>query len=73
MNKPVYLGLSILQPVTKYFGLTLVFMWSSSLLEKSNFCFSRVFLLALTKFLIWQGDWALGYHSMEFRHSPDIS
>ena len=26
MNKPVYLGLSILQPVTKYFRLTLVFM-----------------------------------------------
>ena len=43
MNKPVYLGLSILQLVTKYFRLTLVFMWSSLLLEKSNFCFSRVF------------------------------
>ena len=26
MNKPVYLELSILQPVTKYFRLTLVFM-----------------------------------------------
>ena len=43
MNKPVCLGLSILPPVTKYFRLTLVFMRSSSLWEKSNFCFSRVF------------------------------
>ena len=33
----------------------------------------KSFLLALTKFLIWQVYWALGYHSMGFRNSPDIS
>ena len=27
----------------------------------------------LTKFSIWQGNWELGYHSLKFRHSPDIS
>ena len=31
------------------------------------------FFLALTKILISQGDWALGYHSMGFRHPPDFS
>ena len=35
--------------------------------------FFGTFLLVLTKFLFWQGDWALGYHSMGFRHFPDIS
>ena len=30
-------------------------------------------VLVLTKFLFWQGDWALGYHSMGFRYFPDIS
>ena len=25
------------------------------------------------KVSFWQEDWALGYHSMEFRHFPDIS
>ena len=27
----------------------------------------QVFFVALTKFSIWQGDWALGYHFMEFK------
>ena len=31
------------------------------------------FLLVLTKFSFWQGDWALGYQSMGFRYCPDIS
>ena len=31
------------------------------------------FLLVLTKLSIWPGDWALGYHSMGFRHFPEIS
>ena len=31
------------QPVTRHFGLTLVFMWGDVLREKLNFCFSRVF------------------------------
>ena len=40
--------------------------------EKFNLFF-KSFLLALTKFSIWQRDWALGYNSMKFRHSPCIS
>ena len=71
--KVTFLLHSMLQPVTKYLRLTLVFMWSSALWEKFNVCFSRVFLLALRKPSIWQGDWALAYHSMGFRHFPDIS
>ena len=30
-------------------------------------------LLVLMKLSFWRGDWALGYHSMEFRQLPDIS
>ena len=30
-------------------------------------------LLVLMKLSFWRGDWALGYHSMEFRQFPDIS
>ena len=26
----------------------------------------------LAKLSFWQGDWALGYHSMKFRQVPDI-
>ena len=59
-NKPTFFTRNYLQPVTKYLGLTLVFVWRVALREKFNFCF----LLALTKFSIWRGDWALGYHSM---------
>ena len=40
--------------------------------EKFSFCF-KSFLLVGKRFLFWHGDWALGYHSMEFRHFPDIS
>ena len=61
-----------LQSFAKYLRLTLVFMRNSALWEKFNFCFSRDFLLVLTKFSFWQGGWALGYHSMKFRHFPDI-
>ena len=32
-----------LQSLTKYLGLTLVFLWIIALWEKFNFCFSRVF------------------------------
>ena len=31
------------------------------------------FLLGSTKLLFWQGDWALGYHSMNFKYFADIS
>ena len=34
--------------------------------------FFKRFLLVLTKFSFWQGDWALGYHSMRFLHFPDL-
>ena len=30
-------------------------------------------MLLLTKFSFWQEDWAPDYHSMRFRHFPDIS
>ena len=49
------------------------FISNSALREKFNFCFFKSFLLVLTKFLFWQGDWALGYHSMKVRHFPVIS
>ena len=55
-----------LQSSTKYLRLTLVFMWNCTLREKFCFCFSRVFLLVLTKFSFRQGDWALGHHSLKF-------
>ena len=37
-----------------------------------GFHFFRGSLLALAEFSVWWG-WLLGYYSMEFRHSPDIS
>ena len=40
---------------------------------KVSLLFSKSFLLVLTKISFWHGDWALGYHSMEFRHFPNIS
>ena len=39
--------------------------------EKSRFF--KSFLLVLTKLPFWQGDWALGYHSMKFRQFLNIS
>ena len=37
------------------------------------FLFFKSFLLVFTKFLFWQGHWALGYHSMGLRYFSDIS
>ena len=37
--------------------------------RSQNICFS----LILAKSSFWWGDWALGYHSMEFRHFPNVS
>ena len=34
---------------------------------KVQFLFLKSFFLMLTKFLFWQGDWALGYYSMKFK------
>ena len=59
------------QSFTRYLR-SLVFMSNSALREKFNFCFFKSFLLVLIKFLFWQEDWAPGYHSMTFRHLPDI-
>ena len=39
----IVFGYVQLQAFTKYLRLTLVFMRNSAILEKSNFCFSRVF------------------------------
>ena len=40
---------------------------------KVGFLFFKGFPLALAKLSFWWGCWALGYHSMEFRHFRDIS
>ena len=39
---------------------------------KVSFLFSKSFLLVLTKLAFWHEDWEL-YHSMKFRHFPNIS
>ena len=52
------------------FELNLVFMWNCALWKK--FLFFKSFLLVLTKFSFWLGDWTLGYHSVKFRHLPQI-
>ena len=59
------------QSFTKYLRLALASMSHSALRKKFNFCFSRAFLLVL-KFSFCQGNWALGYHSMEFGQFPPI-
>ena len=61
----------MLQPVTGYLRLALVFAWNSALRGEFGFYFSGVFLLGLTKFSFWQGDCTLGYHSIWFGHFPD--
>ena len=40
---------------------------------KVKFLLFKGFLLVQTKFSFWQGEWALGYRSMEFSNFPDIS
>ena len=40
---------------------------------KLSFLLLKSVLLALKKLWFWQKDWVLGYHSMEFKHFPDIS
>ena len=40
---------------------------------KVKFLFSKSFFAVLTKFIFWQAEWALGYHSVKFRHFSDIS
>ena len=62
-----------LETIIKYLGLTLVFMWNSGIQEKFNNLFFKSFLLVLTKFLLWQEDWTLGYNSKKIKHFPYIS
>ena len=45
-------------------------MWNSDKVL-SLFTVSQEFSGA-TKLSFWQGHWALGYHSMKFRHFTDI-
>ena len=61
------------QSLPKYSTLTLVFISNNAEREKFNFCFFKSFRLVLTKLSFWQGDWALGYHSMGFGYFPVIS
>ena len=61
------------QSFTKYFWLTIVFVKHSALREKFNFLFFKNFLIVIAKFSFWEGDWAVGYYSMGFRHFCDSS
>ena len=55
-------------------GLALVFVWGGARRGGGgDFLFFGTFLLVLAKLSFWWGPWALGYHSMVFRHFPDIS
>ena len=40
---------------------------------KVEFLCVKSFILILTKLSFWQGDWALGFHSMELRQFPGVS
>ena len=40
---------------------------------KVELLFLGNFLLVLTKFAFLEGEWGPGYHSMRFRHFPNIS
>ena len=57
-----------------WFGAYGVFEASSSVhvgertAGEFNFCFSRFFLVGLAECMLWQGEWALGYDFMEYRH-----
>ena len=72
-DQSVFYEIGGLQSSAKHLRLTLVLMRNSALWEKFNFCFSRVFHLVLTKFSLWKEEWRLDYHSMKFRHFPDVS
>ena len=61
-----------LQSVTGYLRVALVFMWHSALRKRFNCYFLGLFLLVLTKFSFWRGEWALGYHYLKFRHFLNI-
>ena len=54
-------------------GLALVFVWGGAQWGRASFLFFGSFLLVLVGLSFWLGDWALGYHSMDFGHFPVIS
>ena len=60
------------QSFTKYLTLTLV---SCEILHHGNSLISvfQELFVSINKISFWQEDWALGYHSMKFRHLSGIS
>ena len=57
--------------IHKTFETNFSFHVKQGLWEKFK-SFFKSFLLVLTKLLFWQEDRAPGYHSMKFKHFPDI-
>ena len=47
-------------------------MCNSAQLEEFNFLIQE-FSASIDKTFVLAGHWALGYHSMEFEHFPDVS
>ena len=54
-------------------GRALISVFRGVLLVVAGFSFRRGVLLVVAGFSFRRGDWALGYHSMGFRHFPDKS
>ena len=62
-----------LQSVAGYLGLALVFVWGSTLRGGGLIAVLGKFLASIDKIFIFAGGrWALGYHSMGFRHFPMV-
>ena len=69
-------GAGGLQWLEEYLRLTLVFVWFSCRMShsgKSLISVFQEFSASIGKAFILVGGWALGYHSTEFRHFPEIS
>ena len=49
------------------------FLMTQRTTGKVKFLFFKSFYTVLPKLIFWQAEWALGYHSVKFRHFPDIS
>ena len=64
------------QSVTGYWGLTLISVWNGPPRGWGGGGWLLLFggfMLVLAKFSVLRGGWALGYHSMGFRHFSNIS
>ena len=57
----------------KITGANSTFLMKERTVGKDECLFFKIFLLVLTKLSFWEGDWALGYHSLKLRQFPDIS